>query len=379
MKRLLQGEINMHAWRTAVAACVGLVLLMVSAPAQAQYRLTTLVSNQLDDRAPNTDPLLVNPWGLTRSATSPWWVNDNISGWATLYNGTGTPQSLKVLIPTAGNGPVSPTGLNGPGTPTGIVFNGSPTDFEVDGKPANFIFATLDGTISAFAGGVNRNLAAIKVDNSANKASYTGLAITSNSPGNNFLYAADNTNNHIDMFDGTYTLLKSFGDPSIPISFSVFGIQDINGQVYVTYAMSNGSADGFVDVFKEDGTLVGTLIQGVPLNQPWGITLAPSNFGPLSNTLLVSNNSTDGTINAFDPKTGKSVGTIRDQRGEKIIFNQPWAIVFGGGATNNGATNELFVTVGPGIAGQNENAGIFASIVFNPTNHRDHDDDGGPK
>ena len=376
MKRLLQGEINMHAWRTAVAACVGLVLLMVSAPAQAQYRLTTLVSNQLDDRAPNTDPLLVNPWGLTRSATSPWWVNDNISGWATLYNGTGTPQSLKVLIPTAGNGPVSPTGLNGPGTPTGIVFNGSPTDFEVDGKPANFIFATLDGTISAFAGGVNRNLAAIKVDNSANKASYTGLAITSNSPGNNFLYAADNTNNHIDMFDGTYTLLKSFGDPSIPISFSVFGIQDINGQVYVTYAMSNGSADGFVDVFKEDGTLVGTLIQGVPLNQPWGITLAPSNFGPLSNTLLVSNNSTDGTINAFDPKTGKSVGTIRDQRGEKIIFNQPWAIVFGGGATNNGATNELFVTVGPGIAGQNENAGIFASIVFNPTNNRDHDDDG---
>jgi uncharacterized protein (TIGR03118 family) len=352
---------------------------MVSAPAQAQYRLTTLVSNQLDDRAPNTDPLLVNPWGLTRSATSPWWVNDNISGWATLYNGTGTPQSLKVLIPTAGNGPVSPTGLNGPGTPTGIVFNGSPTDFEVDGKPANFIFATLDGTISAFAGGVNRNLAAIKVDNSANKASYTGLAITSNSPGNNFLYAADNTNNHIDMFDGTYTLLKSFGDPSIPISFSVFGIQDINGQVYVTYAMSNGSADGFVDVFKEDGTLVGTLIQGVPLNQPWGITLAPSNFGPLSNTLLVSNNSTDGTINAFDPKTGKFVGTIRDQRGEKIIFNQPWAIVFGGGATNNGATNELFVTVGPGIAGQNENAGIFASIVFNPTNHRDHDDDGGPK
>jgi uncharacterized protein (TIGR03118 family) len=379
MKRLLQGEINMHAWRTAVAACVGLVLLMVSAPAQAQYRLTTLVSNQLDDRAPNTDPLLVNPWGLTRSATSPWWVNDNISGWATLYNGTGTPQSLKVLIPTAGNGPVSPTGLNGPGTPTGIVFNGSPTDFEVDGKPANFIFATLDGTISAFAGGVNRNLAAIKVDNSANKASYTGLAITSNSPGNNFLYAADNTNNHIDMFDGTYTLLKSFGDPSIPISFSVFGIQDIDGQLYVTYAMSNGSADGFVDVFKEDGTLVGTLIQGVPLNQPWGITLAPSNFGPLSNTLLVSNNSTDGTINAFDPKTGKSVGTIRDQRGEKIIFNQPWAIVFGGGATNNGATNELFVTVGPGIAGQNENAGIFASIVFNPTNHRDHDDDGGPK
>jgi len=379
MKRVLHGEINMRAWRTALAACVGLVLLMVSAPAQAQYRLTTLVSNQLDEHAPNTDPLLVNAWGLTRSATSPWWVSDNISGWATLYNATGTPQALRGLIPTAGNGPVSPTGLNGPGTPTGLVFNGSPTDFQVNGKPANFIFATLDGTISAFAGGVSRNLATIKVDNSANKASYTGLAITSNSPGNNFLYAADNANNHIDMFNGTYTLLKSFGDPSIPINFSVFGIQDIGGQVYVTYATSDGSADGFVDVFKEDGTLVGTLIQGLPLNQPWGIALAPSNFGPLSNTLLVSNNSSDGTINAFDPKTGKSVGTIRDQHGEKITFNQPWAIVFGGGTTNNGATNELFVTVGPGIAGQNENAGIFASIVFNPTNHRDHDDDGRPE
>jgi uncharacterized protein (TIGR03118 family) len=357
----------MHAWRTAVAACVGLVLLMVSAPAQAQYRLSTLVSNQLDDHAVNTDPLLVNAWGITRSATSPWWVSDNISGWSTLYNGTGTPQSLRVLIPTTGNGPVSPTGLNGPGTPTGVVSNGSATDFEIEGKAASFIFATLDGTISAFAGGVNKNLAIIAYT-STNKASYTGLAITSNSPGNNFLYAADNTNNHIDMFDGTYTLVKSFGDPSIPSSFSVFGIQDINGQVYVTYAMTNGSADGFVDVFKEDGTLVGTLIQGQPLNQAWGITLAPSNFGPLSNTLLVSNNVIDGTINAFDPKTGKFVGTIKDQRGERIVFNQPWGIGFGGGATNNGngATNELFVAAGPGIAGQNENVGIFASIVFDP-------------
>ena len=165
---------------------------------------------------------------------------------------------------------------------------------------------------------------------------------------------------------GTYTLVKSFGDPSIPSSFSVFGIQDINGQVYVTYAATNGGADGFVDVFKEDGTLVGTLIEGWPLNQPWGITLAPSNFGPLSNTLLVSNNPIDGDINAFDPKTGKFVGTIRNQFGERIIFNQPWGIAFGGGATNNGATNELFVAVGPGLAGQNENAGIFASIVFDP-------------
>ena len=135
-------------------------------------------------------------------------------------------------------------------------------------------------------------------------------------------------------------------------------------------------ADGFIDVFNEDGTFVKTLIHGRPLNQAWGIVLAPGNFGPLSNTLLVSNNSTNGTINGFSPKTGGLVGTIRDQHGRKIIFNNTWGIVFGGGTSTNGAANELFVTVGPGIAGQNENAGIFASIVFNPTNNRDHDDEG---
>jgi uncharacterized protein (TIGR03118 family) len=353
----------MQVCRTAVAACVGLVLLMVSAPAHAQYHLTNLVSNQIDENAPNTDPLLVNAWGLARGATSPWWVSDNLSGWSTLYNKTGTPQSLRVLIPTAGNGPASPTGLNGPGTPTGIVFNGSQTDFQIQGNPAFFIFATLDGTVSAWAPGVNANQATIAVDNSAKKAMYTGLAITSK-PSGNFLYAADNTNNHIDVFDGTFMLVKSFGDPSIPSKFSVFGIQDINGLVYVAYAIPNVGAGGFIDVFNEDGGFVKTLIHGLPLNQAWGIALAPSNFGPLSNTLLVSNNSTHGTINGFNPKTGKFVGTIKDENGEKIIFNNTWAIAFGGGTSANGAQNELFVTVGPGNGAQTQLAGTFASIVF---------------
>ncbi|HKV38233.1 MAG TPA: TIGR03118 family protein, partial [Blastocatellia bacterium] len=351
------------------------------APAHAQYHLTNLVSNQLDGHTPNTDPLLVNAWGLARSATSPWWVSDNLSGWATLYNATGTPQGLKVLIPTAGNGPASPTGLNGPGTPTGVVFNGSPTDFQVQGKRAAFIFAALDGTISAWAPGVNANQAFIAVDNSAGKAMYTGLAITSHSPGPNFLYAADNTNNKIDMFDGNFILLKSFGDPNIPSNFSVFGIQDINGQVYVAYAIPNVGPDGFIDVFNEDGTFVKTLVHGLPLDQAWGIALAPSNFGPLSNTLLVSNNSTDGTINGFNLQTGKFVGTIRDRHGRKIIFNNTWGVAFGGGATNNGALNELFVTVGPGNGAQSGMAGTFASIVFDPIADQDgdHDHDDGPK
>ncbi|HKF51511.1 MAG TPA: TIGR03118 family protein [Candidatus Acidoferrales bacterium] len=355
----------MKVCRTAFAACVPLFLLMVSVPAQAQYLVRNLVSNQVDDHASNVDPLLANSWGLARGATSPWWVSDNLSGWATIYDGAGTPQGLRVLIPTAGDGPISPDGLNGPGSPTGIVSNES-TDFQIQGQPANFIFATLDGTISAWAFGVNKNRAIIEMNNSASKAVYTGLAITKHSIAPNFLYAADNANNRVDMFDGNFNFVKSFGDPSIPSNFSVFGIQIINDMVYVTYAGANGSAGGFIDVFKQDGTDPKILIQGPPLNQPWGMTLAPSNFGPLSNTLLVSNNAIDGTINGFNPKTGAFVGTISSQPGRKISFNQTWAIAFGGGFSANGARNELFVTAGPGKAGQNENVGIFASIVFAP-------------
>jgi uncharacterized protein (TIGR03118 family) len=352
----------MQVHRTVVAVCFGVLPLMLSVPAEAQYHLKNLVSNQVG-QAPTIDPLLANAWGLARSATSPWWITDNDTGWSTIYDATGTQASLRVLIPTAGNGPSSPTGLNGPGTPTGIVANGSSTDFQTQGKKASFIFATLDGTISAWASGVNANESMIVVDNSASKASYTGLAIT-NHPSGNYLYAADNTNNHIDMFDGTFTWVKSFGDLAIPSTFSVFGIQDINGLVYVTYAVPNVGAGGYVDVFKEDGTFVKTLIQGEPLNQAWGVAAAPPNFGPLRNTLLVSNNSVEGTINAFDPVTGRFVGTIRDEHGDKIVLNNLWGVAFGGGATANGATNELFVTVGQGI-GTAELAGTFAKIVFN--------------
>jgi uncharacterized protein (TIGR03118 family) len=357
----------MQVCRTALAVCLGLVVSMASAAAHAQYQVTNLVSNQVG-QAPNIDPLLANAWGLTRGATTPWWISDNDTGWTTLYKADGTQVPLRVLIPTAGNGPTSPTGLNGPGTPTGVVFNGS-SEFQIDGVPSLFLFATLDGTISGFPGS-NKNLTTIVVDNGADKnptnpAMYTGLAITSNTSSPNFLYAADNTNNHVDMFDGSFNLVKSFGDPSIPSNFSVFGIQDINSMVYVTYAVPNIGAGGFVDVFKEDGTLVGTLIHGLPLNQAWGIAMAPSNFGPLSNTLLISNNAVEGTINAFNPTTGQFMGTLRDQNFKPIVLNNLWGIAFGGGNATNGPTNTLYVTVGQGV-GTNELAGTFLSIVFNP-------------
>jgi uncharacterized protein (TIGR03118 family) len=368
------GEMNMSFRRTAVPVCSGLALLIVSAVAHAQYQLTNLVSNQFDEHAVSTDPLLVNAWGLARSASSPWWVSDNLSGWSTLYNAAGTPSALRVLIPTAGGGPVEPTGNNGIGTPTGIVANGSKTDFQISGKSTSFIFATLDGTISAWPGvtvsasgsvTANKNLATIVVDNSANKASYTGLAITSNASGN-FLYAADNTNNKIDMYDGNFNLAMSFGDPSIPSAFSVFGVQDINAMLYVTYAATDGGAGGYVDEFKEDGTFVKTLIKGAVLNQPWGVALAPSNFGPLSNTLLISNNSNNGDINGFDPASGGFVATIRDVWGRKITLVNLWGVAFGGGTTNNGPSNTLFVTAGPGKGTQAQLAGTFASITYVP-------------
>jgi uncharacterized protein (TIGR03118 family) len=141
----------------------------------------------------------------------------------------------------------------------------------------------------------------------------------------------------------------------------VFNVQDINGLVYVCYAKPNFGSGGYVDVFTEKGVLVKTLIQGLPLNQPWGVALAPSNFGPLSNTLLISNNSEFGTINGFDPGTGNFVGTLKDQKGKVIVLNNLWGIAFGGGNSSSGAANELFVTVGNGN-GLNELAGTFLSV-----------------
>jgi len=329
---------------------IGLALMFVSSAALAQYKVINLSSNQVG-QAHHVDPLLVNAWGLVRSATSPWWVSDNNSGWATLYDGQGTTvQQLKVLIPTAGE--------NGPGLPTGIVFNGS-QEFQVEGWPSVFLFATLDGTISGWAPQSNFNQAIVAVNNSSAKAVYTGLAITNKTSGN-VLFAADMANNKVDIYDASFNFVKSFTDAALPTGFAPFGIQDLNGLVYVTFANTTGASGGFVDVFTEAGEFVNTLIQGTPLNQPWGIAAAPRNFGPLSNTLLISNNTNEGTINGFDSVTGKFVGTIRDSAGKAVRIDQLWGIEFGGGSPSNGATNQLFFTAGP----SNNLAGTFGLIAF---------------
>lgn len=336
-------------------AVLGLVLALVCSSAQAQYQLTTLDSNQVGKATQPADPLSVNAWGLARGAGTPWWVNDNGSGWATIYNGAGVKQGLEVEIPPAPSG--GPIGM-----PTGIVFNPSQTnEFEVQGWQTFFIFDTLDGTISAWAPGLAKFDAQIAVDNSANKAVYTGLAVT-NRARENFLFAADTANNKVDIYDGTFKWKGSFAaDPAIPAGFTVFGVRDIGGKVFVAFANAAGGAGGFVDVYSESGALLkSAFIHGAPLNQPWGFALAPANFGPLSNTLLVSNNTDTGTINAFNAQTGAFVGTVKNTAGEVIHIDQLWAIDFGGGTATNGPANTLFFTAGP----SNNLAGQFGQIVL---------------
>lgn len=358
----MESTLGLCASRTvrlrAFSIIFSLALAFFSNIASAQYQLTNLDSNQVD-KAQFDDPLAVNGWGLARTATSPWWVSDQGSGWSTLYDGTGAKQALVVAVPAATGSAV--------GQPTGIVVNASTTgEFAVQAKPSIFIFDSLDGTISAWAPGVNRFAAQKVIDDSANKASYTALAITSR-PSGNFMYAVDNANNVVNIYDGTFTLTGTFQpDPAIPTGpngFSVFGIRDINGTVFVTFAANNGGGGGFIDMYKEDGTLMGTMSKGFPLNQPWGLALAPANFGHLSNTLLVSNNTDTGTINAFNSK-GQFVGTLRSG-GRPIVIDQLWGIDFGGGNTaagGNGATNALYFTAGP----HDNFAGTFGVIVPRP-------------
>jgi uncharacterized protein (TIGR03118 family) len=291
----------------------------------------------------------VNALGLVHAPGSPWWVSDENSGWSTLYTNTGAKVPLNVLIPTAGG--------DGPGSPTGIVSNGS-GDFKIKGSPALFIFATLDGTISGWAPSVNPDAAIVKVTTPG--ASYTGLAISSK-PSDNFLFAVDNANNKVDIYDASFKLVKSFTDTTLPAGFSAFGIQDFGGLIYVSFAANSGAAGGFIDIYDEFGTFLKHLANGVPLNQPWGFAIAPKNFGEFSNTLLVSNNTNTGTINAFNAITGQFVGTMKDVNNEVIHTEQLWGIGFGDGTANgkNGATNQLFFTAGP----DNNLTGLFGVIV----------------
>lgn len=341
---------TVNCWKLIAASALSMFVLPAVCP--AQYVRTDLVTNA-------TDSDLVNGWGLTRSGGSPFWVSDNITGKSTLYNGAGQKLGLVVTIPPA-------AGTNVTGTPTGDVFNitlGNPSpSFSVSNGvksgTAIFLFDTLDGTISGWSPGVDGTHALIAADRSKFGAVYTGLAITSDSSGD-FLYAADNgPNSRIDVFDKNFNLVRSFTDPAIHGGFAPYGIQNIGGKLWVTFG-GNKSAAGFVDEFDTSGNVL-LRITG-PLHSPWGLAMAPADFGPFSNTLLVANNVPDGRINAFDPASGAFLGTLRDTNGQAIVINQVWAIEFGNGG-NGGHTDQLFFTAGP----NNYADGLFGMITVAP-------------
>jgi uncharacterized protein (TIGR03118 family) len=325
------------------------------------YQQRNLVSDGAGP-AEHTDANLVNPWGIAFNPNGFVWVADNGTGVSTLYDGNGVPQSLIVTIPT-------PPGSSGPGKPTGIVFNGS-GDFVISrgdvSGPSPFIFASENGIIAAWAPNVDRTHVLLVVDNSGLEAIYKGLALAANGTGN-FLYATDFHNSKVDVFDKDFkpaSLPGSFSDPDLPAGFTPFGIRNINGALYVTYAKQDedkeddvaGKGLGVVDVFDANGHLIQRFAAGGHLNAPWGLALAPADFGKLSNHLLIANFG-DGTINAYDLASGKFHGQFHTTDGKKLAIEGLWGISFGNGIEDQ-PTNVLFFAAGPG----DETQGLYGRI-----------------
>ncbi|MDD1620875.1 MAG: TIGR03118 family protein [Methylococcaceae bacterium] len=339
------------------------------------YQQRNLVSDGFIP-ADHNDPNLVNAWGVAFNPLGPVWVADNGTGTSTLYDGDGIAQSLVVSVPS----PNSDTG----GNPTGVVFNPS-AGFTVSNGGASgasrFIFATEDGVIAGWAPNVPSTLStrAIRaIDHSAAGAVYKGLAII---PGG-WLYAADFHNNKIDVFDSAFTVpttlpTDAFTDPMLPAGYGPFGLQAINGEIYVSYAKQDGDKHddvkgkgfGFINVFDPNGRLVRRLVSAGKLNAPWGMALAPAGFGKFSGRLLVGNFG-DGRINAFDLATGEFVGQLRGVGHRPIQIDGLWGIAFGNGFRNQPA-NTLFFAAGPG----DEAHGLYGRIdPINGAEEYDHYD-----
>jgi uncharacterized protein (TIGR03118 family) len=319
------------------------------------YLQTNLVSD-IPGLAQVTDSNLANPWGVSFSATSPFWVSNQHSNTSTLYavTPTGVTQiPLVVNIPTTASGPQGPTGQ---------VFNNT-SSFDVNGSPAFFIFANLNGTISGWNGGGSATIAWTTPG-----AVYTGLA-TATDASDSFLYAADGAQNRIDVFDGTFTPHSfgpnSFVDPKLPAGLVPFNIASVGGDLFVTYAPAGHAnqasaqpGQGAVAEFTTSGVFISQIAVGGKLASPWGITMAPAGFGQFSGDLLVGNFAYGfGSINAFDPSTGTFRGTLSDTNGQAILNPGLWTLAFGNGG-NAGNPNTLYFTAGIG----GEQHGLFGSL-----------------
>jgi uncharacterized protein (TIGR03118 family) len=323
------------------------------------YVANALVSDTTATLALHHDANLVNAWGLAFNPQGFAWVANAGTGTSTLYDGTGVVQSLVVTLPTGTDA-------------SGIVFNGT-TDFSITENAvsgaAPFIFATLQGQIAAWAPAVDATHAFTIVDNSTSGAVYTGLAIDTGT-GGDMIYAADFVKATVDVFSGTFspvTTTGGFVDSTLPAGYAPFGIQQIGDKIYVAYAQPDptthekiGAGLGLVDVFDLQGTLISHLVTtGGVLNAPWGLALAPANFGKFSNMLLVGNFG-DGKINVFDPATGAMQGTLSNNDGTAIVTPGLWALQFGNDL-NSQPSNTLFYTAGPAA----EAHGLYGRIDMN--------------
>jgi len=339
-----------------------------SQPSSGFYQQRNLVSDQ-PGVALITDPDLINAWGIALNPNgAAFWISNNGSGKSTLYIGdvNGSPfTKINTLTVTV------PGGLN-----TGSVFN-STSDFVVKSGaasgPAAFLWASQVGVVSGWNSGVpppppSHNA---QIGTTAD-AVYTGLAIGS-ANGKNYLYAADFLHRKIDVYDTNFQppsppLDGTFSDPNVPNSYSIFNVQNLGGRIYLTYAQQShkGPEDetdkgaGFVDVFDTSGHLLQRLINGNHLNAPWGLALAPSNFGPFSNALIVGNFG-NGHLQAFDPQTGQFLGELNGADGKPIVIDGLWGLTFGNGVTAGDKT-ALYFAAGP----DDETHGLFGSLRFVP-------------
>jgi len=352
----------------ALAATCWLVGISTTAQADTNgtYHQTNLVADQ-PGVAAQTDPNLQNAWGIAFNPNGAVWIANNHTGTTTLYDGNGVPiAGLPVVNVPDANGAV--------GSPTGAVFNSS-KDFNITpNNPAAFIFANESGSLAAWNPNVDLHNAKVVGTPIAGKPIYKGLALAANGTAH-FLYATDFHNAKVRVFDSTFALVNAkqtlgcdFTDPSIPVGFAPFGIQNINGALYVTYAQQDAAKEddvsgpglGYVNIFDANGCLIKRFASQGALNAPWAVAVAPANFGIHSNQVLIGNFG-DGTINTFNPVTARPGGALRGLDGKKVKIDGLWGLAFGNGVVNQ-ATNSLFFTAGP----NDETNGLYGKIDAAP-------------
>ena len=350
--------------KSTLGFLLGSALCALGAPPPNHYIQHNLVADTAGV-ADVTDPNLVNPWGIALSATSPFWISDNGTGLATIYStsatATITVSSTKVTIPPG----ASSTEKAGP--VSGQLSN-TTTVFLIGTTKASFLFCTEDGTISGWNGGA---AATIKVDNSSKGAVYKGFALggTSTAPQ---LYVANFHSAAVEVYDGNFAPVTlatgAFTDSQIPSGFAPFNIVNLNSSLYVAYAKQDsaghddvpGPGNGYVDIFDMTGKLTTRLIAGGALNSPWGMAIAPANFGLFSNMLLVGNFG-NGFITAYDPAAGTSMGSLENTSGVAISIPGLWALQVGNGKSG-GDANAVYFAAGPG----GEQHGLLGSLQAGP-------------